>query len=161
MSRLLLTEYCSTDYCLLITASRSPLPHTRGHGHAAAGGAEDHVVAGLGANALLQSIIQGSRDAGRAQIAPFVADPVGLAHRLAQVLHDQFDGAQVELGEEEVVDFVQGQLCFVHDLVHQGRPVVAVEGGGEFLDELDARFARIRRSFLVWRADMRRRCRCP
>ena len=88
-----------------------PPPNRRRHRQPAAGGAENDVIARFGAFTEVEGVIQGGGDAGRAEIAPLVHDRVGLAHGLAQVVHHEFDGAQVELGEDEEIDVVDGEAA--------------------------------------------------
>ena len=91
----------------------------------------------------MQRVIQRYRDAGRTQVSPLVHDPVGFAHRLAQILHHELDGAQVELCEDVEVDLIHRQPCLAHHRPDQRRPIVTVKGRRELAHKLHARFAQL------------------
>ena len=107
---------------------------------------------GLGPWPCCKGVIQRGRNAGRPEIAPLVHDPVRLAQRLAQVVHDELDGAQVELGKQEEIDLVDRDAGLGAHGADQLRPVVAVEGGRELADELHARLAQLGHDFRRGRA---------
>ncbi len=72
-----------------------------------------------------------------------------LAHRLIQVLHDEFDGAEIELREQVQIDVVEGEPRFGDNGAHERGPVIAVKGLWKFLDELHTRLAKLRER--LWR----------
>ena len=90
-----------------------PPPEGRGHRDPAAAGAEEDVLAGLGAAPLVDRVVECHDHTGRTGVTPFVHHPMRFFDRLTEKVHHHFDGSQVELREQEQVYVIEGKVGFV------------------------------------------------